>query len=439
MTRTAPAHVHPLTPAIHALTTIPGIAAFVFIAFTAGGIAINTWLLTGGVAAVFIIPITVAGLSYLSWRRLTFWFDDDGDVRVNSGIIMRRERRVQLSRLQAVDISQPLVARLLGFSVLTIEVAGMQDSRVKLAFFRKDSATALRAEIIARAAGMRPDVGEAPAVVISQVPTSRLIGSLLLRTTTVLLAALTSAILVTTVISRGWGGLAIALTTGSLPIILVVVEFSLNYRFTIAQSPDGLRLTSGLLQTQTRTVPPGRIQAIDIVQPWLWRRVGWARIRINIAGVGTQEANSQQRETLLTPVAPLTEIQGLLQRVLPGFSLDDLDWQPVPPRTRWRSPIQWRQLAVTRTKQALCVRRGRLTSHRIIIEDSRTQSVRLTQGPWERMLGMATVHVDTTPGPVKVAVLHQPLAEAQQIMRTQLAYARTSRKHDRTTHWMQQK
>jgi putative membrane protein len=416
---------------------IPGIAAFIFIAFTAGGIAINTWLLTGGVTAVLIVPIAVAAFSYVAWRRLTFWFDEDGDFRVNSGIIMRRERRVQLSRLQAVDIAQPFVARLLGFSALSIEVAGMQDSRVKLAFFRKDQATNLRAEIVARAAGMRPDVGEAPAVVISHVPTSRLIGSLLLRTTTVLLVALTTAILVTTVISRGWGGLVLALTTGSLPIILVVVEFMLNYRFTIAQSPDGLRLTSGLLQTQTRTVPPGRIQAIDVVQPWLWRRVGWARIRINIAGVGTQESNSQKRETLLTPVAPLWEIQDLLQRVLPGFSLDDLAWQHVPPRTRWRSPIQWRQLAFARTQQTLCVRRGRITSHRIIIGDSRTQSVRLTQGPWERMLGMATVHVDTTPGPVKVAVLHQPIDEAQQIMRTQLERARTSRTYDRSTRWMQ--
>jgi putative membrane protein len=213
LTRTSPAHVHPVTPIINALSTIPGIAAVLFIAVTAGGIAINARLLTGGVAALLIVPMAVAGFSYLAWRRLTYWFDDDGDFRVNSGIIMRRERRVQLSRLQTVDIAQPLIARFLGFSALTIEVAGMQDSRVKLAFFRRDQATALRAEIIARAAGMGPEAGEAPAIVFSRVPTTRLVGSLLLRTTTVLLAALTIAILVTTVVSRGWGGLAIALTT----------------------------------------------------------------------------------------------------------------------------------------------------------------------------------------------------------------------------------
>lgn len=434
--RTEPAHVHPATPLIQALTTIPALAGFFFLAFTAGGIAISTWFIAAAVSAPLVLPLFVAGFSYFAWRRLTYWFDDDGDLRVNSGIFIRQERRVQLSRLQTVDVSQPLLPRLLGFSALTIEVAGMQDSRVKLAYFKKEQAGVLRAEIIALASGLQPDAGEAPSVFVSRVPTTRLIASLLLRTTTVLLALLTIAILTVTVLSQGWGGLVFALTTGSVPIIFVVVEFLLYFGFTIAQSPDGLRLTSGLLQTQTRTVPPGRIQAIDVVQPWLWRRLGWARIRINIAGVGTQESSSQKRETLLTPVAPLAEVQSLLQRVIPHFQFDDLIWESVPVRTRWRSPIQWRQLATARTDQVFCVRQGRITRHRILIPDARTQSVRLTQGPWERALNMATVHVDTTPGPVKVAALHQPLPVAQEMMRTQIERARSSRLRDQNTHWM---
>jgi putative membrane protein len=434
---TTPAHVHPLTPVIQAVTTIPGIVTFIFIAFTAGGLAINNWLLLVGLGAVIAVPIIVGIVGFFTWRRLTYWFDDDGDFRVDSGIIFRQQRRVQLSRIQAVDVTQPLIARLMGFAAITIEVAGMQDSRVKLAYFPLQQGKDLRAEIIARAAGMRPDVGEAPEAVISTVSPRQLLISLLLRTSTVLLIALTIAILVFTVLSEGWGGLAIALTTGSLPIVLVVVEFMLYYGFTITTSPDGLRLTSGLLQKQTRTIPPGRIQAIDIVEPFLWRRRGWARIRINIAGVGTDDSNSQRRETLLTPVASWEHANELIHRVLPGFPLDDLPWVPVPKKVRWRSPIQWRFLATAEIPSEFCVRRGRITRHLIIIPHVRCQSVRVTQGPWERALGLATMHMDTTKGPVTVAALHQPIAEAQRLARVQVEYAKRGRQRDHSTRWMQ--
>ena len=66
---------------------------------------------------------------------------------------------------------------------------------------------------------------------------------------------------------RGWGGLGIALVTGGLPIIIVFAEFIKYFNFTVTQSPDGLRMKFGLAKTETRTVPPGRVQAIEIVEP----------------------------------------------------------------------------------------------------------------------------------------------------------------------------
>ena len=49
--------------------------------------------------------------AYLAWTRLQFFYDDDGDLRITSGLLVRNERRVQLSRLQLVDVPQPLLAR----------------------------------------------------------------------------------------------------------------------------------------------------------------------------------------------------------------------------------------------------------------------------------------------------------------------------------------
>ena len=53
---------------------------------------------------------------------------------------------------QAVDVVQPILARLLGLSELKLEVAGGPGSAVSLAFLKEEEADALRAELLARAA-----------------------------------------------------------------------------------------------------------------------------------------------------------------------------------------------------------------------------------------------------------------------------------------------
>ena len=186
---------------------------------------------------------------------------------------------------------------------VTVEVAGAGDSRVKLQFLPLEEARALRSEVLARAAGLRHDVGEAPEIPITSVTPRDLALSLVMRTVTAALLLLTALIVVVTVLSSGWGGLGIALVTGGLPIIIVFAEFIKYFNFTVTQSPDGLRLKFGLAKTETRTVPPGRVQAIEIVEPLLWRRQGWVRVRVNIAGVGGDDSSGNKEETLLIPVA----------------------------------------------------------------------------------------------------------------------------------------
>ena len=123
-------------------------------------------------------------------------------------------------------------------------------------------------------------------------------------------------------------------------------EFIKYFNFTVSSSPDGLRLRFGLAKTETRTVPPGRVQAIEFVEPFLWRRWGWVRLRVNIAGAGRADSNGQKEETILIPVATRAVADELVAQVLPGLDLDALQWHMAPDRSRRRSPIQWRRLAV---------------------------------------------------------------------------------------------
>jgi len=350
-------------------------------------------------------------------------------------VLTKQQRRLQLSRLQSVDVAQPLFARMFSMAEVTIEVAGAGDSRVKLQFLPLDDARALRSEILARAAGLRHDVGEAPQATVASVTPGALATSLLLRSATAGLLILTAFIVTVTVMSSGWGGLGIALVTGGVPILIVVSEFIKYFNFTVSESPDGLRLRYGLAKTEARTVPPGRVQAIEYVEPFLWRRQGWVRLRINIAGVGTEDNQGGRSETLLIPVAVRSVADDLVQRVLPGLALDEMDWRPAPRESRLRAPIQWRRLAVAWDHMVFAARSGRITRRLAVIPHARTQSVRVTQGPWERPLGLASVHVDSTPGPVKVSGRHLQAAFARQVSDEQAVRAGLGRSEDRTTRW----
>ena len=110
-------------------------------------------------------PLPVAGLAvlgallvlvaifYLSWRFHTFRITGD-DVEVRSGILFRTQRRAPLDRVQGVNLTRPMVARLLGMAKLEVVGAGA-DANVKLEYLSTANAEAVRADILRLASGRR--------------------------------------------------------------------------------------------------------------------------------------------------------------------------------------------------------------------------------------------------------------------------------------------
>ena len=74
-------------------------------------------------------------------------------------------------------------------------------------------------------------------------------------------------------------------------------RFTQGFDFRLGIAEDGLRLSYGLLEKQTQTVAPGRIQALEVKQPLLWRAFGWWRIEVNVAG------NVGRRQGATSPAA----------------------------------------------------------------------------------------------------------------------------------------
>ena len=444
-TTTEPAHTHPLTVLVTVLRSIPALlgVGVVMVAQSGAGQWVGDigvawwWLLLGGLALLAVLALAIAGFAYLSWSRLTYYFDSSGDLRVDSGVLTKQQRRLALSRLQSVDVNQPLLARVVGMAEVKVEVAGAGDSRVTLQYLTMASAQAFRDEVLARAAGLRPDAGTAPQNVIVTVPTRDLIVSLLRSSTTLVGVLATVLIVVVAVLSEGAVGLFALLITGGVPIFAAFGEFVRYFGFTVAESPDGLRLRSGLTSTQAQTVPPGRVHAVEYEQPLLWRSKDWVRVKITVAGASSgDEQQGGASAGVLLPVAPRPVAEAVVARVLPGLDTSGLEWTSAPARVRVRAPIQSRQLAVAANEQFFAVRRGRLVRRIALVPHARTQSVHLTQGPWQRRLDVATVSVDVAPGPVSVLGLHQEAATARTVADEQALRARTAMATAAPLRWM---
>ncbi|WP_036967233.1 PH domain-containing protein, partial [Promicromonospora kroppenstedtii] len=117
------------------------------------------WTLLVALGAVALVGW---GYSALAWRMTSFAVGEE-TVHLRRGILFRQQRHARLDRLQSVDIRQPLVARFFGLCELTLETAGGTDSGVAIGFLKGSDADELRAELLARAAGLKV-AGRRPAV-----------------------------------------------------------------------------------------------------------------------------------------------------------------------------------------------------------------------------------------------------------------------------------
>jgi putative membrane protein len=429
---TAPGHVafhrlHPLTPVLRGWKVFAAAVVIATQQLTVGDLA-WTWLLLGiGVS----IPLGIA-YGYVSWRT-THYFIDSEDLRLETGVLFRRSRRVRLDRLQAVDVVRPLVARALGLAELRLEVAGGSSSEAPLAYLGEAAAQQLRAELLARAAGLEHDTPEAPERVLVKVPLSRLAESQV-RSVGLIVALLAVVVfVVVTVVTGEWTVLAfiVPATIGMVPAVVrsVVVHFD----FTVAESPDGLRLRHGLLETRSQTVPPGRVQAIRIVEPLLWRSRGWCRVEVNIAGYA---GDGEAQTSVLLPVAPREQAFAVLGRVLPDVDVQSVRTYGVPRRARWCDPISWQGNAAGADDKVFISRRGRFRRETDIVPHERVQSARLSQGPLQRRLGLATVHLDTSPGPVQPTAHHRDAQDARNLLDAEVKLARQARAAALPERWM---
>lgn len=435
------------------------------------------WVLQNNLIVVVLLSVlglvvVLVAIFWFVWRFQQFRITGD-HVEVRKGIVFRSHRRAPLDRVQGVNLTRPFPARIIGLAKLEVVGAGT-DSNVELEYLATPRAESVRSDILRLASGLRaarqtaadaaagrqtPDAGTgqgvsaraqlvgsvnegvnglitgvdladvAPESVV-KIPAGRLVGSQLISSVLwvvffgiiflVAVGGITIGALIDGEPIGSLIGLGIGLGIG-IPMVIAVLgitwaQISKSLRYSIAPTPDGVRITYGLLTTVTETLPPGRIFAVEVSQSLLWRPFGWWTIRINrMSGksAAQQSSGSAQQFNVVLPVGKRADVERVLALILPDAPVADIPlvwehgilgpregdpYRTMPRRAWWRRPLSWKRHGFALTEFGVLLRRGIVWRKLAIFPLARLQGLSLAQGPIDRAQRVSGAQVHTVQG-----------------------------------------
>ncbi|GGQ50869.1 PH domain-containing protein [Couchioplanes azureus] len=415
--------LHPLSPLLHGAKSIAVIVAALSWQ-TLSQVGLERFALVVAVLAVGVVVFSVIG-----WLN-TGYHVVGRELRIQDGLLWRRNRAIPLDRLQAVELRRPLLAQLTGLAELRLEVVGGGKTEAPLAYLTVREAAALRERLLALA-GRTPGGPAGPAAGVATDPATEhpvaaperpllrvsnrdLLVSQLLTPQAFFLPVGVAFVAMQFVLDGSWTFVGIASTvTAMAGVVLQPIRRVLqDWDFRLARDAGGrLAVHYGLLETRSQIVPLHRVQTIGVTWPLLWRVNGWLHLRLDIAGYAGPQSGDAKGSDRLLPVGDFQAGRELVFQVLPGVDLAALATVAPPRRARWRHPIGLRYLGIGLTSEVFVSRSGMLTRELTLVPYARLQSVRVVQGPVQRLLGLASVYADTAGGRSGVAE-DRDLAEA---------------------------
>ncbi|MDZ7679808.1 MAG: PH domain-containing protein [Acidimicrobiales bacterium] len=378
-----PRRTHPVSPWLDLFSFGRGGLGLILVAVALGQLLLLALAVAYNIAA-----------SLLVWSRRTWSFDGQ-TITLDDGVISRTYRRVPVTRVQHVEVSEPLLHRFVGFAVVRIETAGGAGSaEVRLDALGKDEAVALQRHVVAararaladgptgptgaddagdvgdEAVGGRPDAEAPPPpevevlrlsvwkVMLAGVTGSNLLVVFaLMGTLADTLSRLPRSMAESVEEEAGTLLVSLGFLAGALALVVVAVvaaalsSLATHHDLTVVRAGDELRLRRGLFERRDAVVPLARVQAVAIRQNPLHRLLGYASIQIRSAGTGAG-AEAQ----LSVPLADRGEIDRLLAVGI-GRTVDRDHLAAAPRAARSRRIV--RRLAVAALLIGVAVAVGR--------------------------------------------------------------------------------
>jgi putative membrane protein len=252
----------------------------------------------------------------------------------------------------------------------------------------------------------------------------------------------------------------IALTIFAVGFIFSIVgSIILFYGFTFSRRGEDLYRSYGLFTKRASSLPRRRIQVLEVEEKLLRRLFGLATLRADTSGGRREDDDDNSGRDVLIPVLRRGEVDQLLPIFFEDFSSDQAEWRRVSrlairrgtikggiiclsiaavlfafqrelvalwpviclPLVYAINVVRYRNLAYALGSRYLCTRRGWLGRSTHIIPINKIQAVEISQTPFDRRLGLATLNVDTagqayTGGGPQISNL--PLTEARAVAAT---------------------
>ena len=444
----------------------------------AGGVAglpaviiIGLAVAQGELGRIANIAVTVllagAGWGVAEWWRFRYGVIDDSLV-VERGIFTLERKVVHRDRIRGIDLSAPVIHRLLGLRRVTVDAAadGGKGSELSLSAVSIADGEALQRELLGDATGE----SAAPAIATADLRTLAIAGATGPRWLAVpfgIVGAMAGALaaagedvwrpLVDGVGDRlgglGVGALAALVGLALLAVVATAAAASVlsDGGFRLTTPPGRLVSERGLLRRRQVSIDRGRVAALGIREALTWRLLGLASVRARITGVGADSGAGAGR-TQMHPATARPTAEALVRRIFPAAprAAQAHPRRALPRRVvralapvlllalgllvagrlrdavlavvllapaAWVAVDRWRSLASGFNGRLLRLREGSLTRRTTIVDPAVIVEYRVRSSPFQRRAGLCTLEVRMGRGAGSARALDAGEAEAAALAR----------------------
>ena len=344
-----------------------------------GGISIN--IITIILAGIAVFAIIIIIFSLLSYQRIR-WQITEEEVRIRKGILRRVDKRIPISKIQSVDITEKLIERFFKVATVSFDTPGGNADDGKIPCLDIEVCEYIRELVFAvknnpefRIEHLEEEIDNNRGTleinqndtlirdkqVIYKMPVKSLILTGLSNGKSLVFAFIilsTATQIVSTLFGEGIynrliyyaSGLALPLLIG-LAILFFVISWASSivaavisfFGFTVRNIGSKIEVEQGLFDHKTISIEKHRIQEVRVSQGFIRRIIGFAEISVKIATLKETSGNNGAGETkingstIIHPFIALKEVDFFLSKLLPEYEKAPKQFSPLPPKAHSRS------------------------------------------------------------------------------------------------------
>ncbi|MBM7649401.1 putative membrane protein [Bacillus ectoiniformans] len=313
-----------------------------------------------GMAAV-IMFVLISGV--VKWIRFTYRVED-GELRIEHGLFVKKKRYIPLERIQSLDVSEGVLQRIFSLVKIKIETAGSADhleSEADLTAISKFEAEQLQALIRKEKRNQLRDADavdmegeesgtDQSATIVHQ---SKLFDLIFLAITSGGAGVVISGVIAflsqfqeiipyeklfkraehiveDSLVFLAAAAFLVLFLAWLVSIAMTLLKYS---DFTLKTSEEQLIITHGLLEKRQVMIPMHRIQGITLAENPIRQLFGYASVQIESAGGSLDEQGSSSVKIM--PMIKKREALRVLGVLFPDHHFSN-DFHPIPARSSYR-------------------------------------------------------------------------------------------------------